>query len=839
MKDLEQRTLPDGTVQYNLKNDFEVQYTEYPEITDTKGSVKSKPVSKFLFLLSTPRRSNETFAEFLDMSKGQQGRLKDVGGFIGGQVKKGRKNTDVANRCTISLDIDDVTAPDIRERIAKALDKYAYTLYSTRKHTTDKPRFRVVVYLEEPIETEKYEPIARMIASRIGIDDFDVRSFVPAQVMFYPSISSDGAFEFYHNDTKPISGEKVLNAYKKESSNPDAWKDPFLWPRKKNESEVVDKAVKSEKLKDPTTKKSIVGAFCRVYDIHKAIETFLSDVYVASETHKDRYTYVEGSTDGGLQIFEDGLFCISWHSTDPAGSGGSDPRVLNAFDLVRIHLFGSNDTSINQDPQNPTPTHKLPSTKSFVEYIRDNDEAVMQDQSMVDITDLGEEFADVSTDLYLADSEEDANEAKWISNLPRNQNGQLQTSRVFTFLEILSKDKALKESVKYNVFADTLETNLGDKWRDIDDTKIRVYIERKFNVNLSKEALLSAIETYAVGSRSYHPVKDYLESLEWDGVERIDTMFTDWLGADDSKFTKEASRLFMLAGVKRIYEPGCKFDYMPILEGKQGAGKSTFLSLLGKGQWHGELHTMDRQKAVEEIKGRWIVELVELAGRKNHSDDSQKSFLSQPSITYRKPYARRPEEHKLWFVLAGTTNKHQYLTDPTGNRRYWPIKVGLDKLDIVNFGRVVDQLWAEAMTIYKQGGASALFLSEEADIQAKAKQADKEDSHEWIDIIRDGLSKPVPVERYSKQFMDNSVFEEDNGGEDIIKELRSRVCVYEIAEDILGVPPKTLSPLQRNIIKEAMVRMESEGWVYKGSKAMSFGSRFGKQKGWVNPQNEF
>lgn len=304
--------------------------------------------SELVEKLSNTIRTHETVEEYKEMPKAEQDDIKDVGGFVGGSLKDGRrKNTHVINRGLITLDADHVK-DDLLSKIDEKLN-CAYCLYSTHKHTKENPRLRIVIPLKRVVSPDEYQAVSRKVAEDLGLDNFDSTTFEAARLMFWPSTSMDGEYIFKVYDEKWLDPDDILQRYPN-------WRDTSFWPRHEREEKIIKK--ETEKQGNPLDKSGIVGAFCRTYSIHDAIEKFLNDIYEPYSTN-DRYTYTKGSTSGGLVVYEDGLFSYSHHSTDPASG-----RLSNAFDLIRIHKFGH----LDEDVKEGTPVNKLPSYLAMVEF---------------------------------------------------------------------------------------------------------------------------------------------------------------------------------------------------------------------------------------------------------------------------------------------------------------------------------------------------------------------------------------------------------------------------------------------------------------------------------------
>lgn len=304
----------------------------------------------FVDRLSKPTVTQETEAEYKKMTKSERDSVKDVGGFVAGWLKGGRRKAgNVQSRSILALDAD--TPQDGFLDVMDMLADYAYVLHSTHSHTKDKPRYRILVPTNRLMTAEEYEPVIRYLAKHIGMENFDDTTYQAERLMFLPSCSRDAEYIFKVNDDNFLDVDEVLATY------PD-WRDASFWPE--SPTHEVRRKRDAKQQGDPLSKKGLIGAFCRTYDIHRAITELLEDVYVATDK-PDRYTYAKGSTSGGLVIYDD-KFAYSHHGTDPVGD-----QLVNAFDLVRIHKFGDLDESV----KDTTPTNKRPSFKSMNEFVRD------------------------------------------------------------------------------------------------------------------------------------------------------------------------------------------------------------------------------------------------------------------------------------------------------------------------------------------------------------------------------------------------------------------------------------------------------------------------------------
>lgn len=270
--------------------------------------------------------TSETSEEYWAMSKDDRDAAKDKGGFVGGYLRNGRRRiADVECRSLITHDVD-TPEMDFYERFMREFP-YAAIIYTTHSHMPDRPRFRVVIALEEDIAPDRYEAVSRYLAAEFGIEQYDPVSFVTNQLMHWPSTSKDAEY------ICEVKEGPFLNADVYLAEHP-GWEDYSNLPvssREKNRRERDGK-----KQEDPLSKEGIVGTFCRVYGIQDAISKFLSDIYAPSAVD-GRYDYIPGEGSCGVVVYDD-RFSYSHHATDPAGG-----KLLNAFDLVRVHRFGDED----------------------------------------------------------------------------------------------------------------------------------------------------------------------------------------------------------------------------------------------------------------------------------------------------------------------------------------------------------------------------------------------------------------------------------------------------------------------------------------------------------------
>ena len=613
--------------------------------------------SEFVTKLAKPERTAETFGEYKSYPKPKQDELKDVGGFVGGTLLNGRRKNEAAGvRYLITLDADTIE-PGGTQRVINQVAALgcAYVIYSTRKHEGASPRLRIIVPLDQEAGPEEYEAVARKLAAFIDINIFDPTTFEPVRLMYWPSCSCDSEYVFLYEDKPFLSLQGMLSLYTD-------WRNIEEWPQVPGAVKLRERSAKKQG--DPLSKTGIVGAFCKNYGIEEAMAVFIPGTY--EPAGNDRYTYTGGSTVGGAVVYED-KFIYSHHATDPCSG-----KLCNAFDMVRLHLFGEDDAESLPD----TPTNKLPSYSSMCQFISGRDEIK---QIMI------QERQEQVNSAFGKEAQPQAGyDPQWMTKLKVNPNTGNPVSTPYNMKLIIENDQNIAGKFYFDEFADRVyitgsmpwDTKTPDRkrvWGDGDDAALRNYLSDAYGIS-GKEKIADSL-TEIIQKRKYHPLKEFLESLIWDGVPRVDTLLTDYLGAQDTAYTRAAIRKCLVAAVARVFRPGIKFDNMIILAGRQGLGKSTFWNKLGLDWYSDSLSTFEGKEASELLQGYWIIEVGELAGLNRAEMNTIKGFLSKQEDIYRAPFARRTMPHPRNCILVGTTNDAEFLRDKTGNRRFWPVEI--------------------------------------------------------------------------------------------------------------------------------------------------------------------
>ena len=758
---------------------------------------------EFVERLRTPVESEETQEEYKRLTKAQQDDLKDVGGFVGGLLNGSRrKSGSVKSRCLITLDMDSIPAggtEDVLKRVNGL--ECAFVVYSTRKHEGAAPRLRVILPTDRELVPDEYEPIARKIASLIGISQCDPTTFQCERFMYWPSCCRGAEYVFQCGDKPFLSADGVLSMYQD-------WRDSREWAEVPGIEKRIERNLKRQQ--DPTEKTGIIGAFCRVYDVPAVIGKYLQDVYEPCEG--GRYTYAAGSTSAGAVLYEDGKFLYSNHATDPASG-----KLLNAFDLVRVHRFGELDEEAKPD----TPSTKLPSYSNMREFAFE-DPLVKKEY------------------LKNAFPESSGPGTGWLDALELDSKGNpAKTAK--NIMLILEHDPRLKGCFQKDVFARQTFVLRETPWKqekskrelaDEDLAGLRIFLESEYRITGAYK-IQDAFDSF-IDQTAIHSVREYIKGLKWDGVKRIDTAFIDFLGADDTPYIRKSARKIFCAGIARIFAPGIKFDYLPALIGAQGIGKSTFIRIMGKG-WYSEslkISDMKDKTAAEKLLGSWVIEISEMDGMHTTKADTLKSFLSAQQDKYRPAYGRETVTNKRQCIIIGTSNEREFLKDDTGNRRFWPIDVGKNtpaKSVFTELPEVIDQMWAEAYVLWVLG--EPLYPDAEMAEEAEREQ----EAHRYEDprkgIIEEFLKLPVPVGWYSMNsitrlsYLSNpKIYTGETMARDKICALEIWVeCFHRAKADLTKRDTRQINGILSEILKD------KPEWIWDN---LRFGADYGRQRGY-------
>lgn len=383
----------------------------------------------------------------------------------------------------------------------------------------------------------------------------------------------------------------------------------------------------------------------------------------------------------------------------------------------------------------------------------------------------------------------------WMNTLTKNSYGAIAPTGS-NIICILQNDERLRALV-YNEMSGRIDVRGILPWKrtegffcDRDFWNLCIYLEEVYGFYQPAKCK-DTLYAYLSSEKSIHPIREYLRDLNWDGIERADSVLIDYLGAQDTKYVRDVTRKTLIAAVARAFEPGIKFDNVLILCGPQGIGKSSFFSILG-GKWYSDslnIADMKDKVAAEKLQGVWIMELGELAGLKKVDVELLKSFLSRREDKYRHIYAQYVETHPRTGIIVGSTNRTDgFLTDITGNRRFWPVMVnGNGICNVWDITREdVNQIWAECVTYYRLG--ESLFLDNEVGDMARQEQ-----------------------ERCMETDPRQGMVEEYLMG-------RERVCIMEIWCECLGNERSSIRRIDSHMI-EAMLQNTGEWQLYQGNES--------------------
>lgn len=754
--------------------------------------------SEFVEKLKTPVRSTETLEEYLAMPKSRQDELKDVGGFVGGTFSCDRRKASyVEGRDLVTLDLDNIPAgqgADILKRAAGL--GCAVAVYSTRKHADYAPRLRVIIPLDRTATADEYEPAARKLASLMGIQFCDPTTFEASRLMYWPSCCLDSAYVCEVYDRPFCSLDGILGMY-------GDWTDVMQWPQVPGTDAVERRRI--AKQEDPTAKRGVIGAFCRTYTIPQAMETFIPGVYEPTDI-PGRYTYTGGSTVGGAIVYDGDLFLYSHHATDPCSG-----LLVNAFDLVRLHKYGDRDDQAKEG----TPVSKLPSFTAMSRLALD-DKPVADLMAKERFEQAQEAFRSVQEP---AQGQAEEYDLSWISRLTKDTNNRFEKT-INNAVLVLENDPLLKGKIVTDEFASCgmalgrLPWNPSEekrRWKDVDDAGFYRYMETFYGIT-GREKMDNALLIVSAQNK-INDVKRYLQELKWDGAKRLDTLLPDYLGAEDNAYTRAVMRKSLCAAVARAIIGGVKFDYMPIFTGSQGIGKSTFLSILGRDWFSDSLTTFEGKEAAELIQGTWINEVGELSAFSRQETQVIKQFLSKTHDIYRAAYGRRTDKYPRRCVFFGTSNDAEFLRDATGNRRFWPVDVGIHQAKKSVWEQLpqeVDQIWAEAYAYWQMG--EKLFLPKEIEKMAEEMQEKHRETSGKEGIIREFLSRKVPDNWNTMKLSDKRMFLNGNlaarEGSTLVD--RNRVCAVEIWAECFGGDPRFMQ--RRDSVEINNILMEFKDW---------------------------
>ena len=721
-------------------------------------------------------RTSESVEEYQKMKKAEKDGIKDKGGFVGGQLRDGRrKRENVVSRSMLTMDAD-AASPDFIETYSM-LSSYASYLYTTHGHTPEAPRVRIIVPFTRDVSPDEYQAIGRYFAKEWGIDQFDECSYRPHQLMYWPTTPANGEYVFKNVEGDWLDPDVFLEGKE--------WRDCSLLPTSSRESAVREN--KGKKVEDPLGKNGVVGAFCRAYPITRVMAEILSDVYEEAVI-PGRFQLKSADSASGVIVYDD-KFSYSFHASDPACG-----LLLNSFDLVRVHRYGGEEDEKKSFQKMAEWAVSLPEVK--IELAKEKEREADED------FDEGED---------------------WRTRLTYQPRSSVLENSVSNLLLILNNDPDY-QGFAFNQMAGRVEVvgsvpwdrpDSNTFWRDADTAQLKASLDRRYLAFSTRNHDVAFAKV--ADDRSFHPVRDYLQGLPpWDGKKRVETILINCLEAEDNEYVRTVTKKTFAAAVARIMRPGIKFDSVLVLDGVQGIGKSSLFKDLIGDQYYCEtltLEDMRNKSGAEKLQGYWIAEVAELAGMKKADVESVKAFITATDDKYRPSYGRTVESHpRQCIIIASVNGDRGYLRDVTGNRRYWVVKVKqTEQRKRWDFSQgEKDQIWAEAKALYEQG--EKLYLEGEMIKSAEAAQMSAMEEDERKGIVEEYLNTLFPagwdkMDRYARR---NWYTEKDGPTAAKGVARKMEVSNLEIWCECYGNSPESLSRMESNNLAAIMAQIP--GW---------------------------
>ena len=732
---------------------------------EKKGIQENVGMTAFINEFQKADIADITLHDYLQRPEAERAMYKDHGMYLMGKSTDGtRKSESITSRSGITLDLD--RAPKDIDKRLQALPFFAI-YHPTFKSTPEAPRIRVNIPFKRDVTVMEFNVIVPEVGKLIGEEYVDRTSYKPTQAMYFPVVPKDSTYWCKHTSEPLLDPDLYLNS---SGTSPNA---PSPTPQT-GQMNAKDKS-------------GWIGAYNSAYPPKDLLNGPLADRYEPT-SDPNRYHYRGADSSAGLVVYDDGYVC-SFHASDPAHGSR-----LCSFDLARIHLFGHLDQGL---PAN-TPINKFPSQKAMLEYAK-KDPKVQQAYQAQNTANIG-----------------------WMKKLKKGRKGEILSS--LENASIILLHDPLLSSIRYDLFsgryeADHLPWNRHTKqWTKLDWSNLRCYMEKAYG-------FFGGIETafYAVipSQKYYHSVQDYILAQVWDGKKRIDTLLIDYLGAEDNAYVRAVTSKPLIALVGRMFRSSVKFDYMPVICGPQGIGKSTLLSKLAiRPEWFTDSVSIsdmqDVKKAGEKIQGKLIVEISELQGMQSAKVENVKGFLSSIQDNYRQAYDTNAVDHPRTCIFWGTTNNSEgYLRDITGNRRFWPINVtgngtkSVWDLDEATIG----QIYAEAKVRFDQG--EELYLSGEIAKTAERMQSEAMERSPSEEFVMQYLDTPLPEGWQDMTPEERRIYLANPEGGTV---MRDRVSVAEIYCECLSNADKP--PVPRRIGNEirSVLRIHSDEWELHTSK---------------------
>lgn len=683
--------------------------------------------------------------------------VKDCGGYVAGRLKgTARRKGQVEYRSAVTLDAD--AASETLPALVAGLGLRAL-VHSTYSHTRAHPRYRVIFPIMGPgLSEAEYPRVARGLMEALGEAQFDPGSTQPERLMFWPATATPDEYEVQECDGETATAQGLLRDFGGLGPTPDH---------------------RPGSKRDPLGLPGVAGAFNRVYDMARAVETFHLP-YDPVEGEPNRWHYTPAESEGGVIVYPDG-YVFSNHASDPAYG-----RALSMFDLVALHVYGGEDRAAGV-PQSTAPADR-PSIQRAMREFAARPEIV---------TELvAADFADVDGD------EDGAALPEWVLEFHLHPKTGKPLDDVHNWDLLMRHDPVLRSLARNNMDLTTVtrrqfpwrtvEAGKDDALTNADRAQISAHIQRSYNMPRPAQEQLNGVIDMVAQDNAFHPVVEYLEGLEWDGVSRIETYLP---GAPDA-YTRRVARLVAVQAVARALDPGVKVDNCLILTGRQGLGKSWFVETMARG-WTctlGPIEGGGLRDTVMAMTRSWITVADEGFAMKKADAEALKQFVTLTHDVIRLPYAREHVKLPRRQVIWGTTNDAVFLRAQEGNRRFLIVEVA-EKLDFGKYSdEYVNQVWAEAVHIWKTSRDEyglkdnpELFLSSEEEEAAESVRSMATEEDSMTGLIQAYLDTLVP-ENWVEMSPEERISWLRDEEQDIVSGSHpiSVVCSLEIWEIALG-----------------------------------------------------
>ncbi|MDE5556793.1 MAG: toprim domain-containing protein [Ruminococcus sp.] len=534
-------------------------------------------------------------------------------------------------------------------------------------------------------------------------------------------------------------------------------------------------------------------------------------------------------------VVEGEIDCMSIDECGFASVGlGSTSNIRKIFDhdtsKTVLILALDNDQRGNKatvDLMKLCDEHKVPyivAQKDIWSDCKDANELLVKDRAglIASLQIHSERAVTLDKDQWFNElSERQQADSDWRGSLIRNQSDNAVKNSMANLEIIFLNNPKYKGKIEFNELTQMRTFDRKD-WKDVTENRIKLHLEKEYSLATSIDGINQVCSIIA-DDHSYHPIREYLEAVKWDGKNRLKSVFPDFLGVTDNIYTQSVAVVTFVGAVARVFEPGVKFDTCTVLVGKQGTGKSKFIGKIAVNpEWFTDgVTTFDGKDFYESIQGKWIIELGEgTAFQKSIKERSKQAIASQHDF-YRKPYGRNPEQRPRQCVFLGTTNNYDFLKDETGDRRYYPIDVNILKatknIDKDLTPEYIAQLWAEALHLYKNG--QSIYI-QDSQVLALAEQEQRKhfDESPLQSDIYNFLEIPITKDWYNENLETRRDYIRayQNGNTSAGAYRRDRVSVKEIACELYGY--ELNQPIERKMSLEIARTLTALGWIKNGKK---------------------